>query len=233
MSDLLELVSLQFLDDELDGLRARLQSVEQRLGDREALDAAAARKAAAESAVAELARRQRQADAAIEDLDARIGREEKKLYDGSVRQFKELQALEGEIAHLRRDRSALEDAGLALLAEVDAANAELAAAAAELANQQAEWEARAAAFEAEAEQLKAQIQRAEALRKAQLERITAGSVRLYEALRRRKAGKAVVRVQGGSCSGCRVAIPEPIRRRIASSPTLVQCPHCERILAVA
>lgn len=233
MSDLLELVSLQFLDDELDGLRAQLESVERRLGDRQALDEAAARKAAAESALAELARRQREAEAAIEDLDARIAREEKKLYDGSIKQFKELQALEGDIAHLRRDRSALEDAGLALLAEVDAAIAELAAAAAELAKQEAEWESNAAALQAEAEQLKGRIEHSETRRNAQLERITAGSVRLYEALRRRKAGKAVVRVQGGSCSGCRVAIPEPIRRRIASSPTLVQCPHCERILAVA
>jgi predicted nucleic acid-binding Zn-ribbon protein len=28
-----------------------------------------------------------------------------------------------------------------------------------------------------------------------------------------------------------MTIPDAVRRRIVNSPTLVQCPHCERILA--
>jgi predicted nucleic acid-binding Zn-ribbon protein len=57
-------------------------------------------------------------------------------------------------------------------------------------------------------------------------------VALYEDLRRRKGGKVIVRIQGSACGGCRVQLPETVRRR-AMSAQLAQCPNCERILAVA
>jgi predicted nucleic acid-binding Zn-ribbon protein len=101
----------------------------------------------------------------------------------------------------------------------------------ELATASEAWERDSAHLRAEAESLGAHIVSVQARRDRQAGEVTAGAVRLYEGLRKRKAGKAVVRVQGSSCSGCRVAIPDPVRRRIVNSPTLVQCPHCERILA--
>jgi len=43
---------------------------------------------------------------------------------------------------------------------------------------------------------------------------------------------AVAHIQGGMCAGCRVSIPEAIRRRAFAPDQLAQCPNCERILDV-
>ncbi len=43
---------------------------------------------------------------------------------------------------------------------------------------------------------------------------------------------AVAHIQAGMCAGCRVTIPEAIRRRAFQPDQLAQCPNCERILFV-
>jgi predicted nucleic acid-binding Zn-ribbon protein len=232
MSDLAHLVNLQTMDDDLDAIRAELAGIEAELADDSAVREAGERLAGAESRVADLARRQRASDAAIQDLDARIEREEKKLYDGSIKQFKELQALETDVEHLKAERRTLEDAALALLTELDQAIAERARLRSEHDALLREREARATTLLASAERLRARIAAEEATRAGEAAALSPGASRLYEGLRKRKGGKAVVRLVGSSCSGCRVAVPDAIRRQITGSTAIVQCPHCERILAM-
>jgi predicted nucleic acid-binding Zn-ribbon protein len=231
MTDLLELVSLQAIDDDLDRLRTRLASDRARLAGNDELVALRARLEASEVVLRELGRRQRTLEAAAQDLSARIEREEKKLYDGSIKQFKELQALEGDIGHVKEERRLLEDQLLEVLAELDEAESSRAALASETEAMEADWAETAALLTREVERLEREASTAERAREAQTERITAGAVRLYEGLRTRKGGKAVSFVAGASCGGCRVTIPDSLRRRILNSPALVQCPQCERILA--
>jgi predicted nucleic acid-binding Zn-ribbon protein len=232
LSDLLELVSLQSIDDDLDEARARLAAVEERLAGNAALEAARTALAEARERLAGLERDRRALDGQLQDLGARIEREEKKLYDGSIMQFKELQALGTEVDHLREERTALDERGLGLLAEIEAQTAAVATAESEFASLDREWQAVSAGLIAEASNLKKRIESGEQVRSAQAAKVTTGAVRTYEGLRRRKGGKAVVRLQGASCLGCRVAVPDAVRRRIMNSPVLVQCPQCERILAV-
>lgn len=232
MSDLLELVSLQSIDDDLDDARAKLAAVEERLAGNAALEAARTTLAEARERLSGLERDRRALDGQLQDLGARIEREEKKLYDGSIKQFKELQALGTEVDHLREERGALDERGLGLLAEIEAQAAVVANADREFESLDREWQAVSAGLVQEASGLKRRIEASEQVRAAQAAKVTTGAVRTYEGLRRRKGGKAVVRLQGSSCMGCRVAVPDAVRRRILNSPTLVLCPQCERILAV-
>ena len=56
----------------------------------------------------------------------------------------------------------------------------------------------------------------------------AGPVR--DAARRAKAGRAVARVERGTCQGCRITLPTHLVQRVRAGGMLVQCPSCERIL---
>jgi predicted nucleic acid-binding Zn-ribbon protein len=41
---------------------------------------------------------------------------------------------------------------------------------------------------------------------------------------------AVARIQGGACGGCRVSLPDAVRKLAFSAEQIPQCPNCERIL---
>src|SRR5688572_14502007 len=120
MNDLLELVSLQGLDDDLDRIRTRIAGDEARLAGNEELVELRSRMESIDASLAELRTRQRRSEASVEDLTARIEREEKKLYDGSIKQFKELQALAGDVGHVKHERSQAEDGMLEILSEIEA-----------------------------------------------------------------------------------------------------------------
>jgi uncharacterized protein len=53
----------------------------------------------------------------------------------------------------------------------------------------------------------------------------------YEEIRRRKAGTAVARLAGSSCGGCRVSLPDAVRKQVLLRDAITQCPNCEKILA--
>ena len=67
-------------------------------------------------------------DAQLQDLDAKIGPLEKKLYDGSVRNPKELTDLQKELDIFKANRGKLDDEGLQLIESLDAANRALSSA---------------------------------------------------------------------------------------------------------
>ena len=53
---------------------------------------------------------------------------------------------------------------------------------------------------------------------------------LYAALRQAKQGRAVAKVERGSCQGCRIGLPTHMVQKVRAQESLVQCPSCERIL---
>jgi predicted nucleic acid-binding Zn-ribbon protein len=69
---------------------------------------------------------------------------------------------------------------------------------------------------------------------AERERWTTGmdklSLQLYENLRLKRQGRAVARVERGTCQGCRIGLPTHLVQRVRTGAMLVQCPTCERIL---
>ncbi|MEO9255768.1 MAG: hypothetical protein ABI305_09520, partial [Tepidiformaceae bacterium] len=97
MSQVTEIVQLQAIDDEAAAFRAALDDVERRLRGNEELDAARREFVAADTAVAEAQRDQRKIEGQIEGLSAKIDPEEKRLYDGSVKNPKELASIQQEL----------------------------------------------------------------------------------------------------------------------------------------
>jgi predicted nucleic acid-binding Zn-ribbon protein len=232
VSQVTSLRTLQELDDEVARLRSALDDVERRLQGGESLDRA---RAAFESVDAELnaaRREQRRLDGEIGVLNARIQPEEKRLYDGSVRNPKELGNIQHELELLKDQRSKLEDQLFEVLSRIESLEADHAAATSDLSRAQAAWEAEKRSLQGQAATLVAALTRAEARREAQKLTVPPVALHLYEDVRRRKGGLAVAHIQGSMCTGCRVTIPEAIRRRAFQPDQLAQCPNCERILYV-
>ncbi|OAI44492.1 hypothetical protein AYO38_02200 [bacterium SCGC AG-212-C10] len=230
MTQVQDILTLQGLDDEAAALRAALSDVEQRLRGDEDLDAARRELAEAESRLAEFQREQRRCDAAIADHNAKIGPDEKRLYDGSIKNPKELASLQHEIEYLRAARGKHEDELLEIMARLEVADRERTRLRTLVAQMEKRWEVRQQELRLETVRLGDAIGRADQKRNAHKPAIPPRSLQLYEDLRRKKGGLAVARLQAGNCTGCRVQVPDAVRKKVFSPAQLAQCPQCERIL---
>lgn len=232
MNFALTLMELQQVDDELARLQARIEAIDARLAGNEELEAARASLAEREAELRELRRRQRNEEARIADLNAKIAPEERRLYDGSVRSPKELENLAREVEALKVQRSRHEDALLEVLALVEEAETQVAAAQKEVEELERAWRDEVLRLQGEREALAAARTRALEDRARRAPHVPRQLVALYEELRRRKAGVAVARVQGGTCSACHVSVPDTVRRAARNPNDVARCPNCERILVV-
>ncbi|MCK9518095.1 MAG: C4-type zinc ribbon domain-containing protein [Dehalococcoidia bacterium] len=232
MSQVLEILTLQTIDDEAASLRAALADIDRRLQGDEELIAARHELLEVESRLNAVRSRQRRLEDEVESLSDKLAREETRLYDGSVKVLKELQGLQAEVENLQKTRSSLEDELIGVLDEAEAIDREYAAKAAVVRKLEERWEQHSQDLRREARRLTDAVVRVDARREAQKTKISPRPLQLYEDLRVRKGGMAVARVVGATCSGCRVAIPDAVRRKAMSPTDLAQCPNCERILSI-
>lgn len=232
MSQVAEIRTLQELDDEAAAYRAALEDVERRLQGNEALNEARRTFAVVEGDAANLRKDQRRIDSQVEALTARILPEEKRLYDGSVKNPKELSSIQHELELLKEQRSKAEDGLLEVLGRLEIADREYKVAQRTVLQLEAVWDAEQQGLKHEAKRLNDSIARADAKRAAQKPKLTPRAFQVYEEVRRRRGGMAVARIQGGSCGGCRVSLPDAVRKRAFAADQIPQCPNCERILYI-
>ncbi|MFN0096494.1 MAG: zinc ribbon domain-containing protein [Dehalococcoidia bacterium] len=230
MSAVLELVTLQSIDDDLAAARAQIADLTRRLEGDPELAEAKADLAGRDAAIAAQRKEQRRLEGEVEGFDAKIAQEEKRLYGGTVKNPKELQSLQHEVDLLKEHRGKVEDVLLPLLDLLETAAAERVAQAQRVTQLEARWHVQAAGMRDELAAREAAVATSETRRLAQVPKVSAPDYRLYEALRSRKGGAAVARLNGGSCAKCRIAVPEAIRRLAMTASTVIQCPNCERIL---
>lgn len=232
MSQVTEVRTLQEIDDEVATISAALDDVERRLRGSAELDEARRVFAASQGELQDAQRVQRKLDGDIAGLNAKIQPEEKRLYDGSVRNPKELTNIQHEVELLKEQRSKLEDELLDVMSRLEIAEREFGDAEKRLIQREALWEKEQGELKHEAKKLGDLLTRAEAKREAQKPKVNPRVLSIYEEVRKRRGGVAVAHVQGGNCGGCRVQIPEAVRRRAFSVDQVAQCPNCERILYV-
>jgi predicted nucleic acid-binding Zn-ribbon protein len=225
------LLDLQEQDLALDRIDAQLAAIASRLGESPELLAARQALREAEARAAQLEGQRHDVDVQVQATRAKREREETKLYSGTVVSTKEMQNLQHEVESLRRRTIELEDRELAIMSELEEAEAARAKALQALADVERRWQEEQAALIRDREELLAQRARAVALREQRLRLVDPSDLPTYEALRRRLAGRAVARVERGMCSACRVSLPEREIQKARTSPALVTCSNCGRILS--
>ena len=180
----------------------------------------------------ELARSQQRLEDEIASLGERANQAEKQLYSGSVTNPRELQALQDDVASIRRRIGQLEDDELEIMELVEPVDAERS----ELASQRDR-------LDAECERLRAVLAEAEselatelaAVRAEREEAAAAVPDELwpeYDKLRARLGGVAIARLVGSTCQGCHLALPAVEVDRIRKLPLdeAVYCEECGRLL---
>ena len=117
-----QIYELHQLDASILDTDAALALVNRKLTDDSELRKAEAVLSRAQEKLAGVERRQREAEALISDIQARLGPLEKKTYDGSVGNPRELQSMQREVENLKKRLSDAEDSFLTILDEHDAAS---------------------------------------------------------------------------------------------------------------
>jgi predicted nucleic acid-binding Zn-ribbon protein len=175
---------------------------------------------------------QQKAEADVEAVRARRQRDQNRLDQGVVTQPKDLEHLQSEVANLQRRISVLEDEELAVMEELETAQATLG----ELETKVAEADERLAALAESRERRTAEID-------AQLASLLAGRpglvadmpadlLGLYDRLREQKGGAGAAELRARQCGGCMLSLDSAELNRIRALPSdeVVRCEECSRIL---
>jgi hypothetical protein len=225
------LYRLQLLDSELAEHLSKLREVENQVGVTPELLAARRTREQAEANLSSSQARLRELEMDLEVVNGRISATEQRLYGGQLTNPKELASLQQDLQHSKRSRDQIEDQVLLAMERVE--KGEKARSSAEIKLQATEG-----AWQQQQTRLAQQIEREQAaiaeLRQARQELrapLDAGHVALYEDLLRKKGGRAVARLNGNMCEGCRVTLPSSQAQQVRRAQELVTCPNCGRILA--
>lgn len=223
------LYDLQQIDLDLERKAETLSHVESQLSYNEALTEAKAEVERKRENLAELEKKQKTAEWAIEDLQAKISPLQEKLYTGSVKNPKELMSLQQQVEQLRNQVREGEDKTLEIMSQVEVLQKEIALRTADVERLEEEWQKRREQLLAEQAELRSAIDIARGKRGELVSSIELAHLELYEMLRAKKQGYAVAKVEQGRCQGCRITLPvsELMQARIGE---LVQCDSCGRIL---
>jgi hypothetical protein len=229
------LLAVQAHDTRVDQLARRLDT----LPVRSQLAAAAERVAAVDDQLAsvderrgELSRSQQRLEDEIASLTERANQAEKQLYSGAVSNPRELQALQDDVASIRRRIAQIEDDELEIMElsePVDAQRAQLLGERERLDAETQRLTDELAAAEAE---IATELAAVRSERDAAAAEVPAELWPEYDALRSQLGGVAVARLVGTTCQGCHLQLSavEVDRIRKLGVDELVHCEECGRLL---
>jgi len=228
-----ELYALQEIDSAIDVAQATLAAVEQQLGETEELTSARAAVEEHREALRGLHDGQRDVEWQVDDARSHVTAVESKLYGGTVRNPKELAGLNDDANMLKGQLRRREDELLNHMVKVEEQEAALRQAEDVLKEVEGRWRGEQADLLGQKERLEAELTELEGGRQAQAGRVDGRVLELYDLLRDRRQGKAVVKVERGMCQGCRISLPMSVLQKARSGFDVVQCVSCERILYVS
>jgi predicted nucleic acid-binding Zn-ribbon protein len=225
-----QLLPLQRLDSEQDGIDRRLDEIRAELLDRSAVLEIETQLADAASTVAAVEAEQLDLDLETEQFRTKLKDEEEKLYGGkSGLNPKELGALTQEVEQTKHLIATRDDRLIEILSRLDEARTQQATMTGTLDQLNEQRAAREIELKNEARgllrqqaQLKKQIETAR-------QDIDPVHLRQYDRLRASKGGLAVAEIRQRICQGCRVALTTSEEHRLRGD-ALVTCSSCGRII---
>lgn len=229
MSASLGLFRLQQIDSQIDRVNARLSAIQKTMGNNRELKSAQERFTQADAQHRQAALALKDIEAKAQTLQIKIEQSNASLYGGGIKNPKELQDLEKEIASLKKYQGELEELELNALTRAEENEASAQSAKAELDSVQAQIENEHQDLRVERDELLAQTERFTQERKAALTSIQAEALTTYEELRKQKRRVAVASIEDDSCSACG-NILNAAQQQNARAQKLFYCPSCGRIL---
>jgi predicted nucleic acid-binding Zn-ribbon protein len=230
MNQSFHLYQLQKLDSQLDQTDQRLLAIQSQLESDERLKEA--RQVVADR-LAELGKVQKKLKKLEQDASAKhikVEQSESNLYSGRIKNPKELQDVQAEVASIKRAITTLEDQQLELMLEVETVQADVKQSEDEFKSVEAVVLEDQASLNGERKQLQSKRERMLKEKDASLQQVEPAWLKQYQELRRKKRGIAVSAVIDSACSACGTTLT-PGECQAARSPVnIMLCPTCGRIL---
>jgi uncharacterized protein len=230
MDRLLELQEIDTAIDRLVARRALLETGQEVDAARNEADTAEASLGELGLRTDELDRDQGRFEHEIDSLNRKAADEEKRLYDGSVANAKELGSLQHEVENLRRRRSEREDELLVLMEQREALEADVAEVREIVAHLRSEVDRVTENEQRELAEVTAELETRHRQRDAITPAIDEELLELYDDLRPQKKGVAAAALVDGVCQGCHEQLSAVVLDRLKRTDGIRRCEHCRRIL---
>ena len=230
MSESFKLYRLQQVDSKLDQAQVRIDEIDAILSDDIAVQQAESAVENAESELQETRKSLRRAEEITRTQRSKIEQTENRLYGGKVQNPKELQELQDESAALKRYLQVLEDHQLEAMMVVDDAESNFENAKMKMDDARAKLIESHAALSGEKSRLMRDVNGLQSERRAAVEAIPEDDLRIYENLRRRRAGIGIAKVINKTCGACGTTLNSTLLQSARSPNQYTYCDTCGRIL---
>ena len=227
-----QLYVLQEVDLDLDRVYRSLEEVEEELKIEISIENLQAALRDEQDKLQDVESRQRDNQMEIEARRARTDVLETQLYDGSMINARDLEALQLEAANVRHLLEQDEALSLELSIQVEETRSRCATLMLQLSDTRSKWEDQQEELNRRVSDLRAEQGEFEKQRELLASRFDPATLQRYETLRKSKGGRAVAKVERDLCQGCRMSLPTQLRQRVKSGRQTVNCSSCGRMLFV-
>lgn len=228
MSSTLGLFRLQQVDSQIDRVRLKLDAIQKTLENDAELKQALTNFETNQKENHHALHVMKNAEAEVQAQKIKIEQADSSLYGGSVKNPKELQDLQMDVASLKKHLVTLEERELEAMVNSETATLEYEKAKTELELLQAQRGNEHTKLFEEQTTLKNQLESLAQEREASVTPIDVKMLESYDELRKSKRGVAIAEIQDGACASCgtdlNASVQQNARRQI------VPCPSCGRIL---
>ncbi len=226
-------LALQEADSTIDRLRARRRTLEdgqELAAAREEADAAERRLGEFRLKLDELGRDQLRFEHEIDSMTQKEKAEQTRLFDGSIANAKELEALQHDVANLQKRRSDREDELLVVMEQREQLEAGAAEAGSRSNQLRAKVDEVSGASAGELSAVMAELEEREGERASISAELDPELLELYEDLRRQKKGVGAAALIDGVCQGCHEQLSAMQLDKLKRTEGIRRCEHCRRIL---
>ena len=230
---LLELQDLDSAIGRLEHRRGQLEAGEDLAAARAVMEEAESRLGEVRLALDAIAVEQRRFENEIDSMEQKAAADEKRLYDGSIANTKELDALQHEIANIKERKSRTEDELLERMERREELEARAAVEDRNVAATRARVEEVGGDALRELEELLATLSDKRAARDALTPEIDEELLELYEDLRRQKKGVGAAAIVDGVCQACHEKLSALELDRLKHTDGVKRCEYCRRIVVFA
>lgn len=230
MSASLGLFRLQQVDRQIDRARTRLDVIQKTIENDSEMRSARAQHDGANNENQHAQHGAKNAEAEVDSLRIKIEQTEASLYSGAVKNPKELQDLQRDVASLKKHLIVLEERQLEAMLLAETTSAEFDKAQSNLVLVQSRLGVENKKLVEEQAELTKQMESLVHEREAALAPIEANLLASYEDLRKQKRGVAVTEVSDDACASCGTTINASLQQHARSQKQLAYCPSCGRIL---
>jgi hypothetical protein len=233
MDRLLELQEIDSAIDRLEARRYQLEGGEEVRVARSTMEEAEGRLGELRLAVDAISRDQRRFEHDIDSMTQKADAEQKRLYDGSIANVKELEALQHEIANINERRSRAEDELLEMMERREDLDSRIAVADKETAEARARVEEVAGDSMRELERIGNELEERRTARAGLVPEIDEELLELYEELRTQKKGVGAAAIVDGVCQACHEKLSAMELDRLRKTDGIRRCEYCRRIVIFA